>query len=321
MTSLSPHHSQNTPISQSPHPIQSPHPPMQPSPHHSQSQSPHPSITSPYTNLPHQSPTGSAGYATPAPPTQRQSSSSHSSKSPRASSSRSSQQQQPHQLSAQQQAQQLRLHQHQAQAQAALYAQAQYNTLYRNHESYLQMPNAATMAHYSQQQAMTMPGVHGHTGHSQSHQNHLTKLQQLTMSQGVMNQTAVAVAAQQSAHHAVSHTPPPQKQTKSSKSRSGSSSGTPASVAATPAPHLLPGYPTHMNYPGHQVGQMARVGSSASQTRAPNVNIPSMSLDYYNAAAMAQNQMLNPLLYGHQYAAYDQRQVAPNANYPYYAYR
>ena len=141
-----------------------------------------------------------------------------------------------------------------------------------------------------------MPGVHGHTGHSQSHQNHLTKLQQLTMSQGVMNQTAVAVAAQQSAHHAVSHTPPPQKQTKSSKSRSGSSSGTPASVAATPAPHLLPGYPTHMNYPGHQVGQMARVGSSASQTRAPNVNIPSMSLDYYNAAAMAQNQMLNPLV-------------------------
>merc|ERR1719471_708946 len=63
MASHSPHHAQNTPISQSPHPIQSPHPPMQPSPH----QSPHP----PYTNLPHQSPTGS-GYATPAPPPQRQ---------------------------------------------------------------------------------------------------------------------------------------------------------------------------------------------------------------------------------------------------------
>merc|ERR1712242_342827 len=96
ITNQSPHHT--TPISQSPHPIQSPHPPMQPSPHNQQS-SPHPpiinsQITSPYTNLPHQSPTGSVGYVAPPQPQQRQSSSSgHTSKSPRAPSSRSSQQQ------------------------------------------------------------------------------------------------------------------------------------------------------------------------------------------------------------------------------------
>jgi len=323
MTSLSPHHSQNTPISQSPHPIQSPHPPMQPSPHHSQSQSPHPSITSPYTNLPHQSPTGSAGYATPAPPTQRQSSSSHSSKSPRASSSRSSQQQQQHQLSSQQQAQQLRLQQHQQSAIAAAhYAQAQqqyHQAVYRGHEPYLQMPNAIT--HYAQHQAMTLPGVHGHSGHSQTNSNHLSKLHHLTMSQGMMNlpnQTAAAAAVQHS-QHAVSHTPPPQKQTKSSKSRSGSSSSSAASVGAPPASNLLSGYPAHMNY-HQQMGQVARVGSSASQARAPNVNIPAISMDY-NAM---QYQMLasNPaLLYSQQYAAYDNRQLAPNSNYAYYPYR
>merc|ERR1719219_2431706 len=65
MTSHSPHHAQNTPISQSPHPIQSPHPPMQPSPHNQQS-SPHPVQQQPYTNLPHQSPTA-APYPAPAP--------------------------------------------------------------------------------------------------------------------------------------------------------------------------------------------------------------------------------------------------------------
>merc|ERR1719431_2333286 len=121
ITNQSPHHT--TPISQSPHPIQSPHPPMQPSPHNQQS-SPHPpiinsQITSPYTNLPHQSPTGSVGYVAPPQPQQRQpSSSGHTSKSPRAPSSRSSQQQQQQQqqLSAQQQAAQAQLRMHQAAA-------------------------------------------------------------------------------------------------------------------------------------------------------------------------------------------------------------
>merc|ERR1719468_1024034 len=118
MTGHSPHHSQQqsvTPISQSPHPIQSPHPPMQPSPHHSQSHSPHPH---PYTNLPHQSPTGAGGYVTPAPPQPQRSSSAHSSKSPRAPSSRSSQQQQQQQQLQQQhqRAQQMQ------QAQLQLYA-------------------------------------------------------------------------------------------------------------------------------------------------------------------------------------------------------
>merc|ERR1719195_867249 len=154
LTSHSPHHAA-TPISQSPHPIQSPHP--QPSPHHAQSQSPHPAVPGLYppTNLPHQSPTGSAGYATPAPPPQRPNQTSaagHSAKSPRANSSRTSQQQQQQQQ--QQQAQQLRLRLHQQQA-----------ALYHQYGMYSDLASVHS-ASKAQQAAVHRSAHHGDTSHA-----------------------------------------------------------------------------------------------------------------------------------------------------------
>merc|ERR1719431_611494 len=221
-----PHHP--TPISQSPHPIQSPHPPMQPSPHNQQS-SPHPpiinsQITSPYTNLPHQSPTGSVGYVAPPQPQQRQSSSSgHTSKSPRAPSSRSSQQQQQQQqqqqLSAQQQAAQAQLRMHHAaqyahyhygleqasqlagkqhrsqEAAAAAYPlfggsmfPATTNTGRSSHTGHMdatQAQAAVAAQFYSPQQAVT--GVLSH-GHSSTQAGSLARLQQLTQGLEILGQ-------------------------------------------------------------------------------------------------------------------------------------
>merc|ERR1712117_353715 len=156
---------------------------------------------------------------------------------------------------------------------------------------------------------MSMPGVHGHTGHSQTPP--LSKLQQLTFSQGIMQDLQSQSAAVQQSHH-VAHTPPPQKPAKSSKNRTGGSTGTTAaSVGAPPSSHLLPGYPAHMaaaahNYPGQQVA--ARVGSSASQAR-PNVNLPA-------ALSMHQYAMMNPMLYPQHYNTADyNRQMSSYPGY------
>ena len=116
-----PKHSPHHPQQQSPHPlpIQSPHP--QPSPHNQQS-SPHPQIiaTSPYTALPHQSPTPqpAAPYPPPRP--------AQAAKSPRQQSSSSSRAAAAAAAAAQQQQQQQQLAVHQQQQHAAQAAAAQY---------------------------------------------------------------------------------------------------------------------------------------------------------------------------------------------------
>jgi len=350
ITNQSPHHAQQaTPISQSPHPIQSPHPPMQPSPHNQQS-SPHPpiinsQITSPYTNLPHQSPTGSvAGYAAPPQPQRQSSSSGHSStKSPRAPSSRSSQQQQQQQLSAQQQAQALRsMHQQAAQYYAA---QHQYGAVvaeqqaslagkqHRSHEAAAAYPlfgsgmfpattNAGRSSHtghmdatqaqaavaqfYSPQQPGVAVPSHGHTS---SQASSLVRLQQLTQGLDLLGQPV----PQSHVPHA--SPPPTQKQSKSSKNR--------AVAPAPPTSHLtLPPAYTMGHYPTQQVGQRVASASAPTQARAPNVTInPSHSsliqqqyaIQQYNAYNAA---MLNPaLMYGQQY---DPNRSVPQMTYPGY---
>merc|ERR1719242_2306630 len=276
MTSHSPHHAQNTPISQSPHPIQSPHPPMQPSPH----QSPHP----PYTNLPHQSPTGS-GYATPAPPPGRQPSSSSKSPGRGSRSGLSSSQQTQHLVR-----QQL-THQYQYDQYAqALAAQGLLGKQHRGHEAaaYSMFP-PTTMASFMSPYYSSQPG-HGHSSQSTSH---LSRLHQLTQTLDIQGQPVPQ-------SHVPHPSPPPQKPSKSSKSR--------GSVA--PASHLglPPGYP-HMapQYPSQQVAQVGRVPSTSggNQARPPNVTIPlhhgAYTMQAYNQAY--QTAMLtNPaLMYGQNY--------------------
>merc|ERR1719282_2214095 len=263
MSSHSPHHSQTTPISQSPPPA---------------------SISSPYTNLPHQSPTGSAGYATPAPPSQHSRQSSSSCKSPgrAGASSRSSQQQQQHQLSSQQQAALYHAHGYgmytDLTSKQAVHA--------RSHDQYLHhMASAnAAMAYYSPQAqqaaamsaaGMQVPAVPGHTGHGQSHTSSLSKLQQLTMSQGIMvlqNQSAAAAVPQ--TH--VSHTPPPQVKSKSSKNRSSTAGSSAAAASNSPAAHLALPYHMPQHYPGQNVGQ-ARSSAAQPPSRPPNVSLPALS--------------------------------------------
>merc|ERR1719242_2244413 len=230
--------------SHSPHPIQSPPPPMQPSPH----QSPHP----PYTNLPHQSPTGS-GYATPAPPPGRQPSSSSKSPGRGSRSGLSSSQQTQQQLVRQQLTQQYQYDQY---AQA-LAAQGLLGKQHRGHEAaaaYSMFP-PTTMASFMSPYYSSQPG-HGHSSQSTSH---LSRLHQLTQTLDIQGQPVPQA-------HVPHPSPPPQKPSKSSKSR--------GSVAASSHLGLPPGYPHYGGqHVGQQVGQVGRVAATTSgpnQARPPN---------------------------------------------------
>jgi len=344
MTNQSPHHAQQaTPISQSPHPIQSPHPPMQPSPHNQQS-SPHPpiinsQITSPYTNLPHQSPTGSVGYNAAPAQTQRQpSSAGHSSKSPRAASSRSSQQQQ---LNAQQQAQAAQLSRSMHQLTAAQYYQqygevmaAQASQLankqaHRSHEApafpmygstmFPATTNTGRSSHtsghmdatqaqaavaqfYSPQQAV--PGVVPSHGHTSSQASSLASLQRLTQGLDLLGQHV----PQSHVPHA--SPPPTHKQSKSSKNRA-------VAPAPPPTSHLT--LPAGYHYPAQQVPQVGRVPPAPTAARNPNVTINQSIMQQYAIQQQYQAYnaaMLNPaLMYGQQY---DPNRPVSQMTYPGY---
>ena len=331
MTGHSPHHSQQavTPISQSPHPIQSPHPPMQPSPHHSQSHSPHPH---PYTNLPHQSPTGAGGYVTPAPP---QPPRSHSSKSPRAPSSRSSQQQQlqQHQLSSQQraatQAQQLQLQQHLYAGYGMTHDLAgksgavhrgtagvydPYMHMYASHYGTASLNSAAAMSALGHGQP-TAPPTHS-----------LAQLQKQVEILGPGGAVAQAASGVPGGHMTASgHAPTSgSKQAKSSKRGSGGGGQGGANPSAAHSAGLglaVPGYP-HMaphQYQGQQLGagQVSRSAPTSGQRAAPAPGAMATMQQYnainqYNHAAM---------LYAQQYAAYDNRGMGGYPGYPASYYR
>lgn len=326
MTGHSPHHSQQqsvTPISQSPHPIQSPHPPMQPSPHHSQSHSPHPH---PYTNLPHQSPTGAGGYVTPAPPQPQRSSSAHSSKSPRAPSSRSSQQQQQQQQLQQQhqRAQQMQQAQLQLYANYGMTHELAGKAGHRGYPDLYTQHTAAAMYHYP---AMTALGHPAQPAATPTH--HLAQLQKQV--------EILPVAAAGSGGHmgASGHAPSSgSKQAKSSKrgSGGGGQGGANPSAAAHGAGLGLavpPGYMAPHQYPGQQLapgaGQVGRATPAVSGQRAgpaPGASMATMQ-QYMHHAATQQQQYNAAMLYSAY--AYDNRGMGgyPHPSYPtgYYGHR
>lgn len=357
LTKQSPiHHQQQQPItSQSPHPhpIQSPHP--QPSPHNQQS-SPHPQIlpSSPYTSLPHQSPTPQPAYQpTPTQPAPRQT--SHSSKSPRQPSRTAQQPTAPNsQLTTQQQVAQQSLRSMQQQAAMAQYYQqfggvpvASAQAGMTGHKSghrhdatifpgamfpgamfpacttagkqagYMDASHAQAAQAAAQAAAQFYPSQQ-HPSHSSSQANSLVRLQHLTQSLDLQPPHGHIPSA---TPQPVTSPPPAQRQSKSSKSSRQSSA---ASHAPPAPPALPPGYPHYP--PGTLHGaQMAAQGASRTatgQARPPNVTINPSIMQQYNAMQQqyAYNAMLgNPALVNQMYhGQYDPQRNPGGQMYPGY---
>jgi len=357
LTKQSPIHHQQQPItSQSPHPhpIQSPHP--QPSPHNQQS-SPHPQIlpSSPYTSLPHQSPTPQPAYQpTPTQPAPRQT--SHSSKSPRQPSRTTQQPASNSQLTTQQQVAQQSLRSMQQQAAMAQYYQqfggvpvASAQAGMTGHKSghhrdatifpgamfpgamfpacttagkqagYMDASHAqAAQAAQAAAAAAQFYPSQQHPSHSSSQANSLVRLQHLTQSLDLQPPHGHIPSP---TSQPVTSPPPVQRQSKSTKSSRQSSA---ASHAPPAPPTLPPGYPHYP--PGTLHGaQMAAQGASRTatgQSRPPNVTINPSIMQQYNAMQQqyAYNAMLgNPALVNQMYhGQYDPQRNPGGQMYPGY---
>lgn len=352
LTKQSPiHHQQQQPItSQSPHPhpIQSPHP--QPSPHNQQS-SPHPQIASPYTSIPHQSPTPQPAYQpTATQPTPRQT--SHSSKSPRQPARSTQQPATNSQLTTQQQVAQQSLRAFQQQANIAQYyqqfggvpvasAQAGMTGHKAGHRhdatifpgamfpgamfpacttagkqaGYMEASHAQA-AQAAAAVAQFYPSPQQHPSHTSSQANSLVRLQHLTQSLDLQPPHGHIPAA---TPQPVTSPPPAQRQSKSSKSSRQSSSATHA------PPTLPPGYP---HYPpgtlhGAQMASQGAGRAATGQARPPNVTINPSIMQQYNAMHQqyyaAQTMLGNPALVNQMYQGhYDPQRNPGGQMYPGY---